>query len=111
MPHRGRKHADEAVLLALACGATVENAAKKASVAPRTVNRRLADPDFKKRLSALRVDIVKRATGLLTAASLESVKTLVKLQNPSNPPAVRLQAARSVLELLGSSTGTRPIRK
>jgi ribosomal protein S9 len=36
---------------------------------------------------------------MLSAASLEAVKTLVSLQEPSVPAAVRLGAARSILEL------------
>jgi hypothetical protein len=43
--------------------------------------------------------MVKRAAGMLTAASMESVKTLLALQETKVPPAVRLGAARSVLEL------------
>jgi hypothetical protein len=98
MPHGGRKNADDAVLLALACGATAENAAKKAGVGIRTVNRRLADPNFKKRLTEIRADILKRATGVLTAATMEAVKTLMDLQKPATPAAVRLGAARTILE-------------
>ena len=99
MPTRGRKDADEALLMALACGANVENAARQAGVSRRTAQRRLADPGFCRRLSEARADMVRRASGMLTAAALESVKTLLTLQGPPNPPAVRLGAARSVLEI------------
>jgi len=44
--HRGRKEADEALLQALACGATVETAAQRAGIGERTAYRRLADPEF-----------------------------------------------------------------
>ena len=44
MSRRGRKNADDAVLLALACGATVAQAAHRAGVSERTVYRRLKDP-------------------------------------------------------------------
>lgn len=99
MAHRGRHHADDAILLALACGATVENAARAAGVAPRTVHRRLADPNFSGRLQASRADMFQRTAGMLTAASLEAVKTLLELQKGAVPPAVRLGAARTVLEI------------
>jgi hypothetical protein len=98
MAARGRKNADEALLLALACGATVENAARKAGVSERTVRRRLADPAFKKRLDAIRGDMVQRAMGMLTAAAMEAVKTLVALQDKEQPAASRLGAARAILE-------------
>ena len=99
MAHRGRQQADDALLLALACGATVENAARQAGVSLRTAHRRMADESFRQRLQALRDDMVQRASGAMTAASHEAVRTLLELLKPSMPPAVRLGAARSVLEI------------
>jgi hypothetical protein len=95
---RGKKNADEALLLALACGATVENAARTAGMSARTAHRRLADPAFQRRLQDLRTAMIQRAVGMLTAAALEAVKTLIALQDLSVPAAVRLGAARTVLE-------------
>jgi hypothetical protein len=96
---RGRKNADEALLTALACGATVENAAQNAGVSSRTAHRRLADPAFQERLQSLKADMVERTVSMLTAAGMESAKTLITLQDNSNPGAVRLGASRTVLEL------------
>jgi hypothetical protein len=42
--------------------------------------------------------MVQRAAGLLTAAAMEAIKTLMSLQESSNPGAVRLGAARTILE-------------
>ena len=99
MAHRGRQEADEALLTALACGATVENAARAAGVSPRTAHRRLADGAFRRRLQAARADMVQRTAGVLTAAALEAVKTLVEMMKPPVPCAVRLGAARATLEV------------
>jgi hypothetical protein len=99
MPQRGRRQADEMLLIALACGATLEAAAQKAGVSKATVQRRLQDPEFQKRLQEVRSDMVKRAAGTLTAASAEAIKTLLSLQQTTVPPAVRLGAARSILEI------------
>jgi hypothetical protein len=99
MSRRVRQDADEALLMALACGATVENAAHKAGMSRRTAQRRLADSVFRQRLSERRADMVQRTAGMLTAASLESVKTLLTLQALPNPAGVRLGAARSVLDM------------
>jgi hypothetical protein len=99
MAHRGRRQADDALLLALACGATVEHAARQAGVAARTAHRRLSDESFRRRLQALRADMVQRSSGALTAAWHEAVRTLLELLRPTMPPAVRLGAARSVLEI------------
>jgi AcrR family transcriptional regulator len=87
------------LLLALACGATVEAAANKAGLSQATVYRRLQDPEFKARLQEVRSDMVKRTAGTLTAASTEAVKTLLSLQQTAVPHAVRLGAAKAVLEI------------
>lgn len=98
MAHRGRKNADDALLLAVACGVTVENAAAKAGVSTRTATRRMADPTFQKRLRAMRLDMVQRTMGALTAAGQEAVRTLLELLKGSTP-SVRLGAVRMVLEM------------
>ena len=99
MAQKGKRNADHQLLLALACGASVENAARQAGVSESTAYRRLADADFSQRLKDLRADMVQRTAGALTAAATEAVRTLLELQKPSAPPAVRLGAARSVLEI------------
>lgn len=99
MPQRGRRRADDILLMALACGATTEGAAQKADIGVATVYRRLKDPDFKDRLQKIRADIVQRTAGSATAAGIEAIKTLVALMRDSNPGSVRLGAARAVLEL------------
>jgi len=86
-------------MLALACGATLENAARQANVSLRTAKRRAADPEFKRKVNALRWDMVERAVGTLTAAMGESAKTLVVLQKETVPYASRLGAARAVFEI------------
>jgi hypothetical protein len=95
-----RTGAERVLLQALACGATVENAARKAGVCERTVYRRLADPAFCRQLRGLRTDMVQRTTGMLTGAGMGSVKTLVDLQNDVAVSAgVRRRSARDVLEM------------
>jgi hypothetical protein len=85
--------------MTLACGATAEAAAQKAGVSERTVYRRLKDPGFQNQLQRLRSDMVQRAAGTLTAAATEAIKTLLSLLQSSIPHAVRLGAARSILEI------------
>ncbi|MBH8566300.1 hypothetical protein I8748_29795 [Nostoc sp. CENA67] len=94
-----RKKNDDALVLALACGATVEAAARQCDLSERTVYTRLKDPDFQKRVRLVRTDMVRRAAGLLSAASGEAVRTLLALMKESAPPAARLGAAKAVLEL------------
>jgi DNA-binding MurR/RpiR family transcriptional regulator len=99
MAGKGRRSADEPLLVALACGATVQAAAQKAGVSPATVYRRLQEAGFKQRLQELRADMVQRTAGMLTAAAGEAVKTLLALQKDTTPAAVRLGAARAILEI------------
>ena len=99
MAHRGRRNVNEVLLTAIACGATVEAAAQRAGVSRATVLRRLRDPEFKRRLTEIGTEMVQRAASALTAASMESVRTLIALQQPSVPSSTRLGAARSVIEL------------
>ena len=79
MAHNGRRNADESLLMALACGATVDNAARQAGISKRTAYRRLADPAFGRRLQQMRGDMVSRTSGTLTAAAGEAVRTLLEL--------------------------------
>jgi hypothetical protein len=94
-----RKKAEDALLLALACGATVEAAGRQCGLSERTIYRRLREPDFRQRLQDVRNDMVQRTAGTLTAAATEAVRTLLDLQKPTAPPPVRLGAAKAILEI------------
>jgi hypothetical protein len=96
---RSRKNADEALLRGLACGATVESAARAAGISARTAHRRLKEEAFQKSLRDLRAEMVQRTAGMLTASGMEASKTLIDLLNTANPPAVRRSAAQTILEL------------
>ncbi|MBX9677756.1 MAG: hypothetical protein K2X38_03250 [Gemmataceae bacterium] len=89
----------ELFIAALVCGASVEAAARKAGISRRTAFRRLKDQRVVQRLKTARLEVVKRAAGLLAAGSLEAVKTLMELLAPGVAPATRLGAARAIIEL------------
>jgi hypothetical protein len=99
MARSNNSRVNEVLLAALACGASQEKAAQQAGVSRSTVQRRLADAAFRRQLDAFRADLVQRTAATLTAAGLEFVKTLVGLTGAGNPPATRLGAARTGLEL------------
>ena len=77
----------------------MEAAARQCGLSDRTVYRRLQDPEFKKRLENVRADMIQRSAGMLTAAAGEAVRTLLALQKDAIPAAVRLGAARAILEV------------
>jgi hypothetical protein len=96
----GRKRKPDAKLvLALACGALPEQAAQQSGVSLRTVFRRLAEPGFRSQIVELQAEMLRRAAGMFTAATLSSVKTLTNMQQSANSESVRLGAARSIIEL------------
>jgi hypothetical protein len=94
-----RRKADADLVLALACGATPENAAQKAGFGLRTVYRRLAEPGFRARVDDVRAEMVRRVAGMLTAAGMSSIKTFTTLQESAVSESVRLGAARAIIEL------------
>jgi hypothetical protein len=99
MPQRGRRNVDSLLIMALACGATLENAAANVGVSKATAYRRSQEPEFQQELSKTKAEMVARTASMLTAAAGEAVKTLLALQKDSTPPASRLGAAKAILEL------------
>ena len=99
MAGSGRRSADEALALALATGQTLRGGAEAAGIAERTATRRWADPAFRRRVAQLRGDMVQRALGRMADGMAEAADVLRALLPPGMPPAVRLGAARSLLEL------------
>ena len=96
----GRKRkADTSLIVALACGASPESAAQKAGLSLRTVYRRLAEPAFRAHVQQLRLEMVRRTDGMLTASGLAAVKTFTTLQESATSESVRLGAARAIIEL------------
>ncbi len=93
-----KKHADGALLIAFAGGATATEAARRAGVSERTAFRRLQDPAFQKRIAQARNKMVDAVVGQLAEASVTAVQTLRKLCN-GRSETVRLGAARSMLQL------------
>src|SRR5262245_6372003 len=98
-PSKGRKRGNPTLLMALACGASVAQAAAKAGISERTAYRRLTDPAFRARIETLRAEMVQRAAALLIAAAVHAAKTLIDLQAAATPASVRRRAARDILEL------------
>jgi hypothetical protein len=93
----GRKSGDTELILAMAAGATVVDAAARSGMAERTVYRRIADPEFSGRVDAARAEMFARAVGQLASASELAVNCLVELLANSSP-TVALGAAKAILD-------------
>jgi hypothetical protein len=94
----GRRKADAALLVALAAGQTVRDAAQSAGLGERTATRRVADPEFRRRVYELRAEMVGQALGKMADGMTEAADTLRKLLTAQSE-SIRLGAARSILEL------------
>jgi hypothetical protein len=93
----GRQNADDALALALATGKTLRAAAEAAGVSERTGTRRWGDPNFRRKVFALRGELLGCALGRLVDASVEAVDVLRGLLQ-SEHDSVKLSAARALLE-------------
>jgi hypothetical protein len=94
----GTENRDDLLIAALSTGATQEAAAAAAHVSRRTLNRRLSDPDFRSRLESARRAIFERAADRAAGIAAEALDTLAALLGETEPPAVRLGAARALLD-------------
>lgn len=99
MSHNGTETAEYQLVLSLASGVSMQDAAERAGVSKRTVYRRLEDPDFRRQVSKARSDLYSQAAGMLAANSVEAVTTLQNLANDATSENVRLSAAKTMLEL------------
>jgi AcrR family transcriptional regulator len=91
--------ATEALIVAMASGRTVAEAAASAGISPRTAYRRLNDVDIRWCIREARTDLLEQAVGRLADAATAAVETLVEnLAAPSE--TVRVRAAVALLDQL-----------
>jgi HEAT repeat protein len=93
-----RKKGEDRLLVALAAGQTITAAARLAGVSIATAKRRLHDPEFRRRVSEMRGELIEQAAGRLAETAAEAVSKLRELLGAESE-TVRLGAARSLLEL------------
>lgn len=97
MAANGRRSADDRLIVELAGGKTVAEAAAAAGVGERTVYRRQEDPEFRRRVVAARAAYLETALAKLAEASCRAAQTLVTLLD-SDADSTKLSAARSILD-------------
>jgi hypothetical protein len=87
MEQNGRPAGDEELILALAVGASVREAAERAGVDERTARRRLADADFRRAVSLARGRLLDAARGQLAGLASKATETLQRLKESEKPAA------------------------
>jgi hypothetical protein len=98
MSARGRKNADPAIAAHLAAGKSQADAARAAGVSPRTVQRRVADPEFMKLVGRYRAQLFHAATGRIASLNDKAADELEKLLK-NKSANVRLSAVRMVFDV------------
>lgn len=99
MAHAGRQNADSRLVIALASGLTVQEAATSAGVSVRTAHRRLQDKHFRATVDEHRARMLSEATGKLSALLSQAIDTLADLLASDTPATVRHSACRTALEM------------
>lgn len=97
MAHNGRPKGEDGLVIGLASGLTVRDAAQRAGIGERTAHRRLGAAAFRQRVAEARTNMLDRAIGQLADAATEAVATLRQLL-AAEESNVRLAAARAILE-------------
>ncbi len=96
---RNRRAVDDALVTALAAGRTYEDAATAAGCSARTVDRRMLDREFRRRVQETRAATFTRTAALLVDGAAEAVAQLRDLMSTADSDAARVSAARAVLSL------------
>ena len=92
-----RRKGDAELIVALAAGQTIRDAAASASLSERTVARRLQESAFRQEVANTRTLMVSQAVGMLADAASDAVATLRSLLSAESDTA-RLGAARAILD-------------
>jgi hypothetical protein len=100
MAARGKRDIDEQLILALAAGGGVVDAARVAQVSERTVRRRMQDAGFREAVRKLRGELLERAVGRLTGLGLRAADQLGELMDSGQREQTRLGAARATLDFM-----------
>ena len=89
---------DVLLAAALASGLSASAAARKMELSLSTVQRRTADPEFRRLVSDLRGEMLSSALGRMTDNLTRAADTVAGLLDAEDP-AIRLRAARAMFTL------------
>jgi HEAT repeat protein len=89
---------DEKILLALMQSGTIAEAAEKSGLSQRTIFRRLSDEEFRTEWRSARRALVESSIGLMQTGMSRAVQTLLDILNDEKYPAIRVRAAKIIIE-------------
>jgi hypothetical protein len=86
---------DVVLAVALASGMPIGTAADHVGIDRRTVNRKLADPDFRRQVAEFRGQLIATALGRMAENMTRAADAVAALLDDPDP-ALRLRAARTL---------------
>lgn len=90
---------DEQIIAALLNSGSIQQAAEKTGLAPRTMYDRMGTRDFRAAYSAAKSDIMRQAVLSMNRNLSAAVDVVTGIMNDDeNPAAIRLQAAKMIIE-------------
>ena len=99
---REKKATDEQIIAALLANGTIQAAADAVGLSPRTIYDRMNSGDFQALYKAAKADLIRAAVFNLNNQVQAAINTVIEvMQDESNNPAIRLQAAQTILNNAG----------
>lgn len=93
---------DEEIIAALLANGTLRAAAAAAGISERAIYDRMNDGDFQALYKAAKADLIRAAVFNLNRQLQAAIDTVTDvMQNEENNPAIRLQAAQTILNNAG----------
>lgn len=99
---REKKATDEQIIAALLSTGTIQAAAAAVGLSPRTVYTRMQAGDFQALYKAAKADLIRAAVFNINNQVQAAINTVIEvMQDENNNPAIRLQAAQTILNNAG----------
>lgn len=93
---------DEQLIAALLNSGTIKDAAGAVGISERALYDRMSKGEFQALYKAAKADLIRAAVLNLNRQLQAAIDTVVEvMQNPDNNPAIRLQAAQTILNNAG----------
>lgn len=89
---------NEEIIAALLQHGTIKEAAEAAGIAPRTMYDRMHNDDFRREYADARAGVTRAAAAAINSKLSAAIETVTEImQNPEANPAIRLQAAQTII--------------
>lgn len=99
---REKKATDEQIIAALLSTGTIQAAAAAVGLSPRTLYDRMNSGDFQALYKAAKADLIRAAVFNINNQVQAAINTVIEImQDSGNNPAIRLQAAQTILNNAG----------